>query len=150
MSKSLPMLERLSRLCGGDHKHQGLLSGRAARAAFYPLPLLKAILQGVADTEQAEHAVRDLPEQAYDTDLIMSMCAADPVSSVASKADASSPENSDGPGSIPVEGGGYVRINHDIKDVKDPYLDEYTREVLPHDLVRDAIKDELNYFNSKK
>ena len=52
-------------------------------------------------------------------------------------------------GSIPVEGGGQVTVRYAAQDFKDVYLDEYTREPLPHHLVRAAIKDELDYFNTK-
>ena len=45
--------------------------------------------------------------------------------------------------------GGEVKIHYDIKEFKETYLDEYTREPLPHHLVREAIRDELDYFNSK-
>ena len=40
-------------------------------------------------------------------------------------------------------GAGFVRIHNNLNDFKEAYLDEYTREVLPHQLVMDATKDEL-------
>ena len=57
-------------------------------------------------------------------------------------------KNKTAPGAIPCEGGGTVTIRYDVKEFKDTYLDEYTREVIPHHLVRAAIRDELDYFNS--
>ena len=48
------------------------------------------------------------------------------------------------PGSIPVEGGGKVNITYDIKNFNETYVYDYTREPLPHHLVRAAIKDELD------
>ena len=38
-TSSIQMCRRLSTRCNTDHTHQPLLSGRAAQAAFYPLPL---------------------------------------------------------------------------------------------------------------
>ena len=36
-----------------------------------------------------------------------------------------------------------------MQHFKDVYLDEYTREPLPHHLVREAIREELSYFNKQ-
>ena len=55
MSPSRFMLKRLSRVCPGDHDHQPLIGGRAAEAAFYPLPLVVEILRGMRDTADHEH-----------------------------------------------------------------------------------------------
>ena len=95
MSNSLAMLKRLSKVCKGDHQHQALLGGRAAAAAFYPLPLLRAILQGVADTTKADQAVASMLLDEYDTQLLMSIS---PVTS----ADTSDPSKHE-PGTIPCE-----------------------------------------------
>ena len=106
------MVKRLFKLCKGDHRHQQLLSGRAADAAFYPLLLLRAILQGIADTEFSDGAVRELSEQDYDTRLVMSMCAVTP-------AEAEAVSTDQGPGARASEGGGTVQLNYHVKDVKD-------------------------------
>ena len=50
MTNSVPMKLRLSLTCDGLHKHQQLVGGRCRDAAFYPLPLVKAILNGMKDT----------------------------------------------------------------------------------------------------
>ena len=52
------------------------------------------------------------------------------------------------PSTIPVQGEGAVKILYEAKDFKEVYLDEYTREPLPHELVCQAIREELEYFNS--
>ena len=52
---SLQMRDRLSKRCSGQHTHQPLLGGRAADAAFYPLPLITQILRGMRDTFEAEN-----------------------------------------------------------------------------------------------
>ena len=111
--------------------------------------------------------VQNLSEHEYDTTLTMSLHAEPSVASLAPSvagtvlaptdapesraANASShgEESKSAPGAIPCEDGGTVKIRYDVKDFKDTYLDEYTREVIPHHLVRAAIRDELDYFNSK-
>ena len=40
-------------------------------------------------------------------------------------------------------------VTYDEVNFRARYLDEYTGEVLPPSLIRAAIEDELNYFNSK-
>lgn len=74
MSNSAPMLKRISNSCRHDHKHQLLEGrGRTQAAAIYPLPLLKANLQGMADTTCAESSVRQMADDAYVASLTLSM-----------------------------------------------------------------------------
>ena len=42
---------------------------------------------------------------------------------------------------------GTLPVVYDPTNSKTHYTDEYTGEVLPPQLIRDAIEDELNYFN---
>ena len=42
-----------------------------------------------------------------------------------------------------------MSIKYEAKAFKEVYLDEYTREPLPHELVCQAIREELEYFNSR-
>ena len=110
------------------------MGGRAAAAAFYPLQLLKAILQGISDTQEALHTVNTMYQEAWDTELLLSLeNSPSPGSKTASFPD----------GSLPVQGGGSVRIKYEPHQFKSQYLDEYTREVLPDHLVRAAIVEEL-------
>ena len=51
--------------------------------------------------------------------------------------------------SVPKVNGGVVPIQYDQKNFKDRYFDEYTGEILAPHLIRPAVEDELNYFNSK-
>ena len=88
------------------------------------------------DTTRSDAAAKELVEEEYDTNIIMSLHAS---SALATQ----SADHSTNPGSLPVQGG-EVSIKYDLKDVKDTYLDEYTREPLPHHLVRAAIRDELD------
>ena len=74
MSNSTPMLRRLSKLCNGDHEHAHLVGKRKTeKAAFYPLPLLKAILQGMAGTTHSDGVPREFTSDEYDAALTMSI-----------------------------------------------------------------------------
>ena len=73
MSNSTHMLQRLAKECSRDHAHQHLLGGRAADAAFYPLPLLKAIIRGMADTKDAVDSVSSLSQNDWDVVLSLSL-----------------------------------------------------------------------------
>ena len=42
-----------------------------------------------------------------------------------------------------------MKILYKAKDFKEVYVDEYTREPLPHALVCQAIREELECFNSR-
>ena len=63
MTSAAAMARRLSKRCSGQHKHQPLLSGRAAAAAFYPLPLITKILRGIRDTADERHPSDDAPSK---------------------------------------------------------------------------------------
>ena len=53
-SSSRHMLHRLQRRCDNSHSHQQLVGGRAAQAAFYPTPLVEAMLRRIRDATDAE------------------------------------------------------------------------------------------------
>ena len=159
MSKSVPMLKRLHRVCNGGHVHQPMLGGRAASSACYPLPLLQAILQGMSDTEHEKDAVSDMTKAEYEDSLLMSANVhgekPSPVAKCESKIvalqgapsavrDGSFSSGKLEPGQIPTQDGATVSIKYDLHDFKPMYLDEYTREALPHDLACTAIKEELD------
>ena len=50
--------------------------------------------------------------------------------------------------SIPLHGGGTLPVSYEDHNFKAVYKDEYTGEVLPTQLVRAAMEEELEYFNS--
>ena len=54
LTSSPQMAHRLSLRCDKSHTHQPLVGGRCADAAFYPLPLIRAILHGMRDTADAK------------------------------------------------------------------------------------------------
>ena len=59
MSNSPERLIHLSRKCDRMHKHQPLVSGRCAAAAFYPRGLVRAILRGIRDTLKVHKAMQN-------------------------------------------------------------------------------------------
>ena len=146
------MLGKRSRTCSRDHKHQTLEGGRPAEAAFYPLPLLRAILEGMSATAEAEQGVHNIRSEDYNVSLTMSICSvsenASEVDSKPVKDDAPTSEpTSHVPGTLPVQGGGTVKIKHEATDLKEVYHDEYTREGLPHASITEAITCELTDVN---
>ena len=139
MSNSFHMTQKLSKKCDKTHQHQHLVGGRAADAAFYPIPLIKAILSGIQATRDADQCrIQTVLDRS---DLIQSI--------------------SNSAGTIPHEGncdeilqssvkrvtGGVLPIGYD--NFRDRYVDEYTGEVLDPKLVHAAIMVELNYFNER-
>ena len=48
MTNSQAMANQLNKRCRGDHEHQHLVGNRCAAAAFYPTPLVKAMIRGIA------------------------------------------------------------------------------------------------------
>ena len=48
ITNSQCMANQLSRRCGREHVHQPLVGNRCRDAAYYPLPLVKAMLRGIA------------------------------------------------------------------------------------------------------
>ena len=58
MSNSKYMLDALVGRCDGTQPHQHLMGGRAAAAAFYPAPLLRAMIKGMADTKNNLEGVK--------------------------------------------------------------------------------------------
>ena len=60
MSSAPEVLARLGHKCRGGHRHQALVSGRAAAAAIYPPQLCRAILRGAEAQQRREGHV--LPE----------------------------------------------------------------------------------------
>ena len=137
------MLNQLSLTCNKKHRHEPLWGGKAAAAAFYPLKLLKAILSGIQATRDAQKCITSLTDSRWDLGLVMSASPIDPDSAQ------QIPEASSNRSKIPNVDGGFTQITYDPVNFREVYLDEYTREPLPLELVKDAIKEELNYFNSK-
>ena len=126
--------------------------------------MLKSILQGIADTTQSDSSVTSMVEDEHSASLSLSIAQAElsplesgvPVQKVTSSHAETDPTSKSDlrdsnkmpvaqpPETIPVQDGGYVKIKYDLNNFKETYLDEYTREALPHHLVRAAIQEELD------
>ena len=139
MTNSVFMSLRLNKTCDGMHEHQPLTGGRCAAAAFYPLPLVTAILLGMKDTREALTLRQTLAQERVSY-----------ISAVTDSAGTIPVEDSEYPeSSIRRVSGGNVKIKYLNDNFKQKYIDEYTGEVLDPVLARAAIMEELNYFNER-
>ena len=142
MTSSPQMAKCLQKRCDRSHVHQQLVGGRAAAAAFYPLPLIRAILKGMRDTAIAEGGNLD-----FRTDEINAIQAV----KITSKAAPTEPAKTGSSDSsqVTMVSGGVLPIGYKDENYKTKYLDEYTGETLPETLIRAAIREELDYFNDR-
>ena len=135
------MAKLLNRRCDKSHVHQPLTSGRCANAAFYPLPLVRTLIKDIRNTKIQErkksNILNALVEHADDLDDFNGkvFAVADTGASVRSR--------------VSKVGGGHIELDWDDRNFKEVYRDEYTNEVLPSHLIKEAIKEELSYFNSR-
>ena len=147
MTNSPEMIDVLSIKRDGSHKHQPLMGGRAAAAAFYPPKLLRAIIQGMARTRDRVVGKMELAKEGINLSA-----AVHSVNENLPRPNIDEPDqNSDKKAkisSIPLHGGGKLPIAYEDQNFKAVYKDEYTGEVLPTHLVRAAMEEELEYFNS--
>ena len=128
------------RRCDRSHKHQHLEGGRAAEAAFYPLPLIRAILRGIQATSDLAHATRD--NQIEQVSFISNLANHQGTVPVEPQADV--PHSY-----VSRTNSGKVRVDYHDSNFKLRYLDEHFDEVLDQVLIRAAIVEELNYFNGR-
>ena len=141
MSNSMYMAEKLSLRCDKSHKHQQLIGGRAHDAAFYPLPLVKAILSGIQATRDADKIkVNSILDRAGIIQAVTDAAGTIPDDDTLANAPASA---------VVKVTGGVLPIGYHQENFKPRYVDEYTGEVLDPHLVKIAIMEELNYFNEK-
>ena len=59
MTTSRQMATLLEKRCDGSHEHQPLVGGRCKDAAYYPIPLIQTILEGIRATKDSENFIRD-------------------------------------------------------------------------------------------
>ena len=138
LTNSSIMASLLSQKCDGSHQHQHLVGGRCKDASFYPVPIVKAILKGIERQRAFDQLLDDSNSR--------------PLNAMPMLSGNSSPQTAFGPphsSKVPKVGGGHLPITYEEANFKARYLDEYTGEVLEPSLIRTAIEDELDYFNSK-
>ena len=124
------MLRRLPKTCDHTHAHQPLAAGRTTNTDFQPTRLLQAILHGMIDTTDSRLQGARLAEEDWDAHLTMAIQQPPLQPQTTTKLPSSS---------IPTTDGGTVHIHYHPHNFKQQYLDEYTREVLPLDLVKAAV-----------
>ena len=139
MTNSVFMSRHLSKVCDHLHAHQQLSGGRCADAAFYPLPLVKAIINGMSDTTDHLKRCASQADEAIDT-----------IAAMTNANGRNLPEPTAEP--VPTSGikkvtGGVLPIAYHPVQFKAQYVDEYTGQVLDPLLAQAAIMEELNYFN---
>ena len=149
-TSSPQMLSRLSKRCSRTHEHQPLLGGRAADAAFYPMPLITEILRGIRHTDDAAAG----PDDPVDSDLARSMMPGalfhDAPKSVVAYVNEENLASDHKHRSTKLRmGDGSTQRIPLHRHVREQYRDEYTNESLPRPWVESAIHEELNYFNER-
>ena len=141
MTNSPMMRDRLSRTCDGLHRHQQLVGGRCRDAAFYPLPLVRAIVLGMKDTRDAAAAGKIFAQERRDIlSSVTSSAGEIPLASI----DTNCPTST-----LKRVTGGVLPISYHPTQFKAKYVDEYTGEVLDSQLAQAAIMEELDYFNDR-
>jgi hypothetical protein len=144
MTNSSLMADQLNLRCKRDHEHQQLVGNRCKDAAFYPMPLVKAMLKGISLQHEQDRRMGSVHQLSNVPLFAMPMGYG--------KGNKNGTEAEYGPqsfSSVPKVGGGKTPIVYDAFNFKATYVDEYTGEILAPTLIRAAMEDELNYFNSK-
>ena len=110
--------------------YTSLCLGRATASAFYPVPLPRAIREGMSDTEHSDQTLPEISKAEYVVSLLMSVSVARPQSpssnqlaTVSNDAPQSFPVNKLEPRAIPRQQGGTVPIKYELHDVKQVHLD---------------------------
>ena len=106
MTSSIHMARQLQRRCDHSFVHQQLEGGRCEDAAYYPLPVICAMLQGVRDTRVAESKDRHEQEELVQT---LSAIGDHP----ARLPEVHAPRQAAQTSKTPKTGGGYMNINYD-------------------------------------
>ena len=112
-------------------------------AAYYPLPLIRAILKGISLQHAENHICRD-QERDNRRAVQLAIFAGRPAQPEAPKAKVL------GKTKMNRTRGRAIDIVYDSPSFKTCYLDEYTGEMLPMELVQAAMVEELNYFSEQK
>ena len=141
MTSSPQMASMLQKRCPRIHEHQQLVGGRAEAAAFYPLGLVRAILQGIRLTAIAKGAAID--HRADEREAIHAVMNSNSKNTPWASGTIA-PDSA-----VKLLKGGVLPIGYSSENFKHQYLDEYTGEVLPGPLIQAAIVEELNYFNGR-
>ena len=141
MTNSVFMRDQLSMRCDKQHSHQPLIGGRCKDAAFYPLPLVEAILKGMSNQADDEYR-KSLESQERKTRI---QAVTQQSGTIPSDDDPSHFKTS----MIKRVNGGVLPVSYQSQCFKARYIDEYTGEVLDTHMIQSAIMEEVNYFNDR-
>ena len=130
------MAEVLQKRCDRQHEHQALVGGRCAAAAFYALGLIRAIIKGIRKTKNTMKAKEGKKKLINSTKVTGDKEVGVEVSGLKVS-------------SIKKSGVGHVEIIWDDSNLKAEYKDECTGDILPPKLIKEAIIEELSYFNGR-
>ena len=118
MSNSPVMLRQLGKRCDHSHTHQHLVGNRCKDAAFYPVPLVKAILRGITLHAQGTRAMNEKEEKSISA-LSMPISAM-PMTSSHNVKEEFGPANFS---SVPKMNGGQIPIVRGHANFKEKYAD---------------------------
>ena len=130
------MLARLDSKCPRNHQHQPLLSGRAHAAELYPDQLILELLRGmrddadkamIAEEEETQHLQAAYANSTFDNDHTLPHATSKPICAIQPK-------------KIDLTYTDGRTVQHTIGyNFKDSYSDEHTREILPQELIEQAM-----------
>ena len=132
------MLKTLTHTCSTDHVHQLLEGGRCAEAAFYPMPLVKAMICGMSLQQDVDRIGREEMEEQRSSISAVTKASAEIPKTIVNSVRTSKVMKVDGT---------VIPITYNPCRFKPKYVDEYTGELLEPSLISDATIDELDYFN---
>ena len=132
------MRKVLTRTCSKDHVHQHLEGGRCAEAAFYPMPLVKAMIHGMSLQQDVDRIGREEIEEQRSSINAITKTSAEIPKTIETSVRTSKVTKVDGTD---------IPITYNPCQFKPKYVDEYTGELLDPSLISDAIIDELDHFN---
>ena len=113
-------------------------AGRCAEAAFYPIPLVKAMIRGMSLQQDVDRIGREeMEEQRSPINAITNASAEIPKTT----------ETSVRTSKVTKVDGTVIPITCNPCQFKPKYVDEYTGELLEPSLISETILDELEYFN---
>ena len=147
MTNSISMKNLLPLRCDKSHVHQQLVGGRCRDAAFYPLPLVEAIREGIALTadSKAKRSASLIAREAMEEEQTSAINAV-------TKAAGTIPVDSKGKppttSSIKKVSGGVLPIAYHSNQFKARYIDEHTGEVLV--MAQAAMMEELRNLNDRQ
>ena len=147
ITSSFCMAQRLRIRCSGDHEHTPLHGKQLEAAAFYPAKLRLAVLRGMRDTADFD-APKDYDEEVERATQVAGVSVCGIQHSVVDQVKAQhSAQNKPAIKAIfKFRAGGQTEVDL-TRNMKDRYLDEYTREPIPIDLLRTAMHDEVAWLN---